>query len=680
MKLDRKFLLAALVLLLAICAAYSNHFENPFHFDDSHTIVNNIYIRDLHNIPQFFKDATTFSSLPANQSYRPVVTTTLAIDYWLGKGLNPFWFHLSTFLWFLLQGLLMYFLFKKIMDIARPHPWNKWFSLFTVAFYMLHTTNAETINYIISRSDLLSTLAIVAAMYIYAVNGWGKRFFLYLIPLGLGILTKPTSVMFIAILFVYIFLFETDIIENGLSGKTIKKLSNQIIHLIVSTVFCGAGYFFMDKMTPPTWTGGGVSAYHYIITQPYVMLHYFHMFWLPTELSADTDWTTLDSIFDIRFFGGMLFVLVMVGLAILAMRKKSTRPITFGIAWFFLALVPTSVIPLAEVTNDHRMLFPFVGLVLSVGWTFALLIINNEKSLKESAFNRALIIGAICLVLFGYGCGVYERNEVWSSDISLWKDVSEKSPNNGRGLMNYGLALAERGEYKAALKVYNQALKLNPQYSYLHINLAITLDRLGQPQLAEEHYKLALQYSLANQAQEANYFYGLWLAGQQRYGDAEFHLKRALEISPAYLNARYQLMDVLLKENKTKELKDLCDETLKIVPGDPKTLGYMAGLGGAEQQLKLQEEQALKNPTPETLLQLSLVYYNRGEYEKVITACQQAIQLKPDFAEAYNNMCSAYNQLKQYDKAVDACTKSLSIAPNYELAKNNLAWAKSQQK
>ena len=40
---------------------------------------------------------------------------------------------------------------------------------------------------------------------------------------------------------------------------------------------------------------------------------------------------------------------------------------TFGLLWFVIALAPTSsFIPLAEVMNDHRMYFPYVGLVLAV--------------------------------------------------------------------------------------------------------------------------------------------------------------------------------------------------------------------------------------------------------------------------------------------------------------------------
>ena len=66
-----------------IVAAYSNSFGNAFHFDDSHVVEGNLYIRSLANVPRFFHDASTFSSLPANATYRPLVTATLAFDYWV---------------------------------------------------------------------------------------------------------------------------------------------------------------------------------------------------------------------------------------------------------------------------------------------------------------------------------------------------------------------------------------------------------------------------------------------------------------------------------------------------------------------------------------------------------------------------------------------------------------------
>jgi protein O-mannosyl-transferase len=142
------------VLALAALAAYANHFDNGFHFDDFHTVSDNIFIRDLRNVPRFFADAEYTSTLPDHRTYRPVVSTSLAFDYWLGRGLKPFWFQLSTFVWYVVQLILMFFLFRRIMDCSEPHSFNVWTAFFAALCYGLHPVNAETVNYVIQRADL----------------------------------------------------------------------------------------------------------------------------------------------------------------------------------------------------------------------------------------------------------------------------------------------------------------------------------------------------------------------------------------------------------------------------------------------------------------------------------------------------------------------------------------------
>src|SRR5262249_3211201 len=105
------FVVAAGLLLVL---AYANHFQHGFHFDDSHAIVDNVYVRDLAYIPRYFTDATTFSVLPLNQSYRPALQTTFAIDYRIGGGYKPIVFQVDTFLWYLLLLAAMASLYLAI--------------------------------------------------------------------------------------------------------------------------------------------------------------------------------------------------------------------------------------------------------------------------------------------------------------------------------------------------------------------------------------------------------------------------------------------------------------------------------------------------------------------------------------------------------------------------------------
>ncbi|MBF0491015.1 MAG: hypothetical protein HQL15_10495 [Candidatus Omnitrophica bacterium] len=119
--MKNKYILCCLIVLAfsAVVLAYSNHFHSSFHFDDSHTIENNLSIRSLKNIPLFFQSGSWFSSLPTHQSYRPILTALNAIEYSLGKG-DPFYFHVFSFIFYLLLCVFYFFMLRIIFNRCRP--------------------------------------------------------------------------------------------------------------------------------------------------------------------------------------------------------------------------------------------------------------------------------------------------------------------------------------------------------------------------------------------------------------------------------------------------------------------------------------------------------------------------------------------------------------------------------
>jgi len=50
--------------------------------------------------------------------------------------------------------------------------------------------------------------------------------------------------------------------------------------------------------------------------------------------------------------------------------------------------------------------------------------------------------------------------------------------------------------------------------------------------------------------------------------------------------------------------------------------------------------------------------------------------LRPNYAEAWNNICAAYNKLGRYEEAAAACEQALRYKPDLELARNNLQYAR----
>jgi tetratricopeptide (TPR) repeat protein len=246
--------------------------------------------------------------------------------------------------------------------------------------------------------------------------------------------------------------------------------------------------------------------------------------------------------------------------------------------------------------------------------------------------------------------GVHKRSKVWSNSESLWKDVTEKSPNNPRGLMNYGNTQMAKARYTVAEDYFMRALKMWPYYSYLHTNLGVLKGALSQPAEAEQYFKNGIAYGKTNP--EAYYFYARWLHKQNRKAEATDMLKQALQVSPSHANAKKLLATV---QNSS------------------------GGVGG-KIPLETALEKAENNPTADNYLNLSLQYYRNKKYQQCIEVAQMALELQPDYAAAYNNICTAYNQLKEWEKAAEACQKALELKPDYELARNNLNWAVREMK
>jgi len=666
MKWFTPFRICALCIVLMVIAAYSNHFHNDFHFDDDHTILNNIFVRKIANIPQFFKSATTFSSLPPNQTYRPMLTALYAVAYSI-DGAKPLWFHIFIFGFYLLQGVLLYLLVIRIFNFSPPNNIsNKYFALFATGWYMLNTANADTINYISSASDSVSTCWLLAAMVTYIYKPQWRRYGVYLLLAAIGILFKQSVLAFAGLLPVYHYIFE--------SGKESfsKRVTKTVIQSVPAIIVCAILYEVQAKLTSTTYITGG-RPFNYIITQPYIMLHYFLNFFYPTSLSADTDWQALDSVADYRFWLGLIFIGLLVFIVIRQLSRKQNLPIAFGLAWFVITLLPSSLTPLAEVMNDYRPFVAYVGLAIAASWFIYQL--WQKYILPKGQYVRVYIL-AMVIVLLGNTIGTYARNKVWKTEESLWLDVTEKSPNNGRGLMNYGLVQMKKANYPVAEEYFTRGLKVLPYYSYLYANMAVLKAAEGKTDEAEANFKKSIDYGEGIPGMY--YFYAKFLHQQGRDKEALPMVQHAIQLAPADINSRYLAMEVYQSVEDYTDMTDMAKQTLALVPNDSYTQSFLNNASSQKTKLERALDAVKQNPTVENYLSLSLAYYDKKQYAECIEMAKQALAINPKYALAYNNIGSAYNVLGEWDAAKVALAQALKLQPGYQLAQNNYNYAYRQ--
>lgn len=672
-------IIAAASIFILLLISYSNHFNNGFHFDDMHTIVNNVHIRNIKNIPEFYSNPKMFSASPAHWGMRPLVTTTLAIDYFLGNGLQPFYFQLSTFIWHILLVVLLYFIYNSLLGkVFSDKKMIYIASILGAGWFAIHTANAETLNYIISRSDVLSTFFITLSFFVFILLPNKRKYFFYLLPAIVGVFAKETVPVLVILLFFYLLFFETGLsIADMFKPKNFNTIFKIFLKLLPAIIII-ASFQLYTLYKIKTIEGISNPVGYYILTQSYVWLRYCIAFFIPGNLSADSDWGVIYNIFDERIIIGLIFVGILITTVIKTSTKKETQPISFGLIWFMASLLPTSLFPFSEVTNDHRIYFAFIGLTLALTSFILLQVQKINIQTRFSNSRKIAFVAVICASFLLQSFGVYKRNKVWKTEESLWYDVTIKSPINGRGLMNYGLTQMEKGNYSVANEYFEKALIYTPYYHSLFINLGILKNAMGNSSEAEIYFKKAIQHG--HSYVESYTFYGQFLAQNNRYIESIITSEKALTIDPYSTMALNNLMTDYLQTQNWNKLAETAQRFLTIIPDDKNALLLLSTGKNKGNVLVSNNQTQIKTITAEDYLNSSLIYYNNKEFLKCIDACNKALKIKPNLAEAYNNIGASYNQLGDWQNGIIACTKALQINPNLPLAKGNLDWAKSQLK
>ena len=97
-----------------------------------------------------------------------------------------------------------------------------------------------------------------------------------------------------------------------------------------------------------------------------------------------------------------------------------------------------------------------------------------------------------------------------------------------------------------------------------------------------------------------------------------------------------------------------------------------------EAEVSYQQALKLKPDYADVYHNLGLLYTYAGRYRDAIPQYEKAIRYKPNFADAYNNMGSAYLELDQHEDAIQHFQTAVRLQPNHALAQENLRETKTR--
>jgi hypothetical protein len=553
-------LLGAAGCAIAALATYWPSLAMGFVWDDANALRQSQTIRSLYDvvvpppgIPRFY--------------YRPVVFLSYIADAQV-IGPQPYWFHVSSIAFHLLNTLL-------VLVLGR-----RWFRDDVVAaggalLFAVFPTHVESVVWMSGRPDLLMTTFLLLAVLLH-LGSWRGGTWLGAGALLLALLSKETAVVGVLLL----------PLLDWAEGRRLQVA--RMIPAAAATLV----YFVLRRVGVGTFLGGlpqEESAFSMGLDLFRALGFYVVQSLVPWSLSPFYASVPQSGIYLVL---GLVLPFIVIFAAWVAARRDtpaSARTVLVClIAWFVLTLAPSLfVIVRRSALNllaDRYLYTPSVASCLALAW----FIIALARRIGAQPGGAA---AAICIVALFFGAQARAYIPVWADDVSLWRaaaatelgaalpqrelatalmvtnqlDEAEKafkaaleltSDPEGKVMLysNLGNLYRRKSQYARAVDSFQKGIAIMPHPALLHnlgmteIALASRADIAGEKDLAATHAlnaRDAFQHALKiGQTPGADHAFFQWepakthaLLGQVLFslGDrtgARRHLETSLQLEP----------------------------------------------------------------------------------------------------------------------------------------------------
>lgn len=229
---------------------------------------------------------------------------------------------------------------------------------------------------------------------------------------------------------------------------------------------------------------------------------------------------------------------------------------------------------------------------------------------------------------------IYEDLSILYEELSgsEFKKTSHESFSE-EDLIKRGLSLANLRQYNEAVKVYDQAIKINPRSpAILHKGKALAA--LGQ------------------------------------YDKAHLALNEFIKIHDSYWRVWLYKGEVYTSSKEYDKALQCLNKASELSPDNPEILsaiGRLKGeMGNISEAIELCEESLeLDEQMPQTWFQLGYYYMLQDKYEAAKDAFVEASEINPRYIEAWAYRGKSFYKLGFYKESILAFSRALSMDPNY---------------
>jgi tetratricopeptide (TPR) repeat protein len=437
-------------------ATYAGAPQGAFQYDDLSTILMNPHLESW----------DTFVG-HLDHMVRPLLYATFLVDRSL-YGTNPTGYHLLNLLLHLGSGLLVYrILTHAVTEETRHVPF------WTALLFLIHPIQTETVTYISGRASGLMAFWYLLALFLYLKRSEHQddRRVAWLYLFGpvtsflLSLASKEAAMTFPLALLLW------DVAIRRLDGAALRKafLSDHLPFWFVLLAVVAWTWWHPRYNALAQFSFGIRPLWDNMLSELNAVTYALLLFFCPRKQNFDHDLPLMHSLFQWPLPLELLFLGGLAAAALLAVRRLPL--LSFGIGWFFVQLLPTSLIPRNDLLSERNLYLASLGILLAAVVLGSRLTRWLAKALERpplvqiGAGSLALAVTlALCLMTF-------QRNELYRDPVLLWSDAVEKSPQKARPHNNLGHAYAMQDNWDRAIEEFRTAAIMDPDYALAQKNL-----------------------------------------------------------------------------------------------------------------------------------------------------------------------------------------------------------------
>jgi protein O-mannosyl-transferase len=463
-------------------------------------------------------------------NWHPLTTLSYLLDAELW-GMSPGAFHGTSVALHACNTVGLFLLLQRLTRLPAR-------SAIVAALFALHPLHVESVAWVAARKDVLSTLFLLATIYLYArwVERPGRwRYAALGIVYAFGLMSKP---MLVTLPFVLLLLDHWPLGRFAETPAAPRPLLRRLGQLALekAPLFVLAGMSSAITLVVQSGAMKGLAhlgALERIANAAQSYLRYLGMTVWPAKLGVLYPMPP-----HIDLAAGALAGAIVLGVSVAVLRSAGRLPYLFtGWFWYLGTLVP--VIGLVQVGfqshADRYTYVPLIGIFIAVVWAVAELTAKRRST-------RLLAGAAAAVVVALLSVRTWFQLDYWRNSEALFERTLEVAPENPYIHYNLATVLGELGRYPEAAAHFREAVRVQPELTEGWTQLALVLAAQGD--LAEASRVLGEIPPRAADSADVHHATGLLAFLRGDLLTAEREASEALRIEPTSAKARDLLQRV----------------------------------------------------------------------------------------------------------------------------------------